>query len=336
MKQLFKTLAIAAGAASLVAAAVPQAKAEPTISLVFPFPDNLVYTQSCKALAEKLNAAADGEYTIDVKPFNSVEMFQQAPAVQRGSVQMSCLPAAFYARAIPENEAISTSNASPSIVRENGGMEIIDQLHQEHMNMKYLGWIDSGPGFQIYMADEPKFTDEGLPDFSGVKMRDNPIYGAFFRALNASTHPMAATEVYSALEKGTVDAAAWTTIGLLDFRWQEFLKHVLQPIFYQTDIGVIMNLDAWNAISEKGQKSIVEVVKAHEQSSREARLAEEEEELGLMKSDHGMTFHTVSAADEYINIAVESAYDRMKGRVEEAGRPMDNMKALRERYRVSE
>jgi len=336
VKPMIKTLVVAAGAAAMFIAATPQTKAEPTISLVYPFPDNLVYTQSCKALAEKLNAAADGEYTIDVKPFNSVEMFQQAPAIQRGSVHMSCLPAAFYARAIPENEAVSTSNASPSVVRENGGMEIIDQLHQEHMNMKYLGWIDSGPGFQIYMANAPKFTDEGLPDFSDVKMRDNPIYGAFFRALNASTHPMSATEVYSALEKGTVDAAAWTTIGLLDFRWQEFLKHVLQPIFYQTDIGVIMNLDAWNAISEKGQNAIIAVIKEHEQSSRKARLAEETEELGLMKSEHGMTFHTVPAADDYISIAVESAYERMKGRLEEAGRPMDNMTALRERYRVSE
>lgn len=332
---MLKTLVLAAGAAALFAAATPPAKAEPTIALVYPFPDNLVYTQSCKALAEKLNASADGEYTIDVKPFNSVEMFQQAPAVARGSVHMSCIPAAFYARAIPENEAVSTSNASPATVRENGGMEILDQLHQEHMNIKYLGWIDSGPGFQIYMANAPKFNDKGLPDFTDVKMRDNPIYGAFFRALNASTHPMAATEVYPALERGTVDAAAWTTIGLLDFRWQEFLKHVLQPVFYQTDIGVIMNLDAWNAISQKGQETIVEVIEEHESASREARLAEQEDELAQMKNDHGMTFHTVPAADEYIHIAVESAYERMKGRLEEEGRPLEHMQALRERYRVS-
>lgn len=78
------------------------------------------------------------------------------------------------------------------------------------------------------------------------------------------------------------------------------------------------------------------VVREHEQSSREARLAEQEEELRLMREEHGMTFHTVPAEDEYIRIAVDSAYERMQGRLEEMERTLDNMRGLRERYRVSE
>ena len=39
---------------------------------------------------------------------------------------------------------------------------------------------------------------------TGVKLRDNPIYSAFFKALGASAHNLPATEVYSALEKNVV------------------------------------------------------------------------------------------------------------------------------------
>lgn len=321
------------GAFALLAA--PAALAQTTLSLVYPFPDQLVYTKFCLELVDKVNKGMGGALKVEPKPFNSIQMFQQPPAASKGVVDLVCTPSAFYTRAIPENEAISTSNSSPAKVRANGGMQIIDELHQKLFNLKYVGWTESGGRFRIYLKEPPKFTAQGLPDFRGVKLRDNPIYGAFFRALNASTHPLPATEVYSALEKGTVDAAAWTTIGLLDFRWQEFLKHVLQPVFYQTDIGLIMNLDAWNAVSEKGQQTMLRVVQEHEQSSRAARLAEEEREVGLMKSEHNMTFHTVPAADAYIAIAVESAYERMKGRLEEAGRTLEHMEALRATYRVS-
>ncbi len=148
-----KTLvaALAAVAALGVLPLAGGARAETTLSLVYPFPDFLVYTKSCKELAEKLNAAGAGVLKIDVKPFNSIGMFEQATAIQKGVVDLSCLPAAFYARALPENEAISTSNSGPEAVRANGGMAIIDELHQKHMGMKYLGWVDCGVMFLIYL-----------------------------------------------------------------------------------------------------------------------------------------------------------------------------------------
>jgi len=106
-----------AAAAAVIAAtafAAGPAAAETTLSLVYPFPDSLIYTKSCKALVEKINAAGAGEVKIDVKPFNSIKMFQQPDAVSKGAVDMVCTPAAFYAAKIPENEAISTSNSAPT------------------------------------------------------------------------------------------------------------------------------------------------------------------------------------------------------------------------------
>jgi len=330
---LFKTALFGGLALTMLAAAPAAPRAdEVTLSMVHPFPDFLVYTKSCKEMVAKINAAGKGVVQIDIKGGSeAIKMFQQPAAVSKGSVDLTCTPAAFYAQAIPENEAVATASASPATVRANGGLGIIDELHQKYYNMKYLGWIDSGPGFHIYMAEPPKFRADGLPDFSGVKMRDNPIYGAFFRALNATTHNMSSNEVYSALEKGVVNASAWTSIGLMDLKWDQFLHHRLDPRFYQTDIGVIMNLDRWKGLSAQAQKILQDTIIEHENSSRAARLAQVDDELAKLKAG-GMKVYDVPAADKYLKIAIDSAFARVEERLKERGRPLDAARKLRKLY----
>jgi len=315
-------------AAAVFAMAAPTAHAQTTLTLVYPFPDQLIYTKLCKELVDKINGGAKGLVQVDVKPFNSIKMFEQPTAASKGVVDLVCTPAAFYARAIPENEALSTSNSSPAKVRANGGIKMIDELHQKLFNLKYLGWTASGGRFRIYLKDAPKFTAQGLPDLSGIKMRDNPIYGAFLKALNATTHPMGSNEVYSALEKGVVNATAWATIGLMDYKWDKFLRYGLEPEFYQTDIGWIMNLDKWKALSPEAQNRLQEIVIAHENAAR-AKLEElaKEERAALAKG--GMQFVKVPNGKAYLDLAVNSAYDRMTQRIKEQKRDTADVATLR-------
>ena len=314
------------GAFALLAA--PAALAQTTLSLVSPFPDQLVYTKFCLELVDKVNKGMGGALKVEPKPFNSIQMFQQPPAASKGVVDLVCTPSAFYTRAIPENEAISTSNSSPAKVRANGGMQIIDELHQKLFNLKYVGWTESGGRFRIYLKEPPKFNAQGLPDFRGVKLRDNPIYGAFFRALNASTHSMSSNDVYPALEKGVVNASAWATIGLKDYKWDQFLRHAVEPEFYQVDIGWIMNLDKWKALPASTQKQLVQIVAAHEISARAALEKMAQEERATLAKE-GMKFHQAPNAQAYLKIAVDSAYDRMTQRIKESGRDTAHVAKLR-------
>ena len=298
------------------------------LSLVYPFPDFLVYTKKCKELAATINERGAGKVSIEVLPFNSIKMFQQPPAVRRGRVDIACTPSAFFARALPENEAVSTSNSSAAKVRANGGTAMLDDLSRKHYNVTYLGWTTSGAQFRIYMRDAPKWTSTGLLDLSGVKLRDNPIYGAFFRALKGSTHNLPATDVYAALEKGVVNASAWATVGLPGLKWDKFLRHAVNPEFYQTDIGWIMNLDSWSKLDAGTQEMIQDAVIEHENKVRALlqKLAAEEKAY-LQKN--GMKFHQVPNQEEYLKIAVDSAYDRMIGRLKKAGRDTSHVSNLR-------
>jgi len=212
------------------------------------------------------------------------------------------------------------ANVTPMEARENGGAELMDKAHQARFNVRHLGWIDGGIKFHIYNAQEFKFGDDGVIDLTGVKLRDNPIYHAFFEALNATTASMPATEVYAALEKGVVDAAAWTSIGLMDLKWDKFMKYRIDPEFYNTDIGVIFNKDSWDALTPESQKVIQDVVIEWEAKSWEDRQKDKTADAEEL-TKRGMEFVSMSpeASEKYLQMANDAAWGRMKERLDEAG-----------------
>ncbi len=318
--------AIAVGAVATFGATV--LAAEVKLTMVHPFGDYLQYTKNCKTMVATINERGKGMVHIEMLPLNSVKMFAQAPAVSKGRVDLVCTPAAFYASAIPENEAISTASSTPAQARAAGGIKIIDDLHQKHFNAKFLGWTEGGNNFRIYMKEAPKFGANGLPDFTGVKMRDNPIYGAFFKAMNATTHNMGAGAVFSALEKGVVDAAAWATLGIKGLKWDKFLRHAIADEFYQTDISWLMNLDKWKSLSPAAQKLIQNTVIEFENSNHAMLVDMAAKETATLKAE-GMTFHKVPDGKKFVKLAIDSAYARMDERLTKAKRDKSHVAKLR-------
>ena len=326
-----KTCFVAVAAASLL---TPAAWAEDKVSAVHAFPTFLVYTKTFLAMVDDINERGRGIVQIEVRGGpEAIGMFQQPAAVRDGVVDMVHTPGSFYGANVPEIDAMVAARVTPMEARANGGAALMDKAHQERFNVRHLGWVDGGIKFHIYMNSEPKFRDDGVLDLTGVKLRDNPIYHAFFEALNATTSSMPATEVYAALEKGVVDAAAWTEIGIPQLKWNEFLKYRVDPTFYNTDIGVIFNADAWNALSPESQKLIQDVVIEWEAKSYADRQKEVAEDAKVL-ADGGMTFvsHSNEAGAVYRQMAEDAAWARMYERIDGGGAGAETYKALRKHY----
>ena len=241
----------AAAVAGLIATlSASSVQAADKVSAVHAFPEFLVYTKTFLAMVKDINERGKGIVEIEVRGGpEAIGMFQQPAAVRDGVVDMVHTPGSFYGASVPEIDAMVAARVTPMEARANGGAALMDEVHQKRFNVKHLGWIDGGVQFHIYSSKEIKFGADGVIDLTGVKLRDNPIYHAFFEALNATTASMKATEVYAALEKNVVDVAAWTSIGLMDLKWDKFVKYRVDPQFYNTDIGVIFNKDSWAALS---------------------------------------------------------------------------------------
>jgi len=291
------------------------------VSAVHAFPPFLVYTKTFLAMVEDINKRGEGivEITVSGGP-EAIGMFEQPNAVRDGVVDMVHTPGSFYGASVPEIDAMVAARVTPMEARANGGAALMDEAHQKRFGVRHLGWIDGGVKFHIYNSKPFNFGDDGVVDLTGVKLRDNPIYHAFFEALNATTASMPSTEVYAALEKGVVDASAWTSIGLMDLKWDKFVKYRIDPAFYNTDLGVIFNKDSWDALSPESQKLIQDVViewEAKSYDDRQKDVAADAEEL----QNRGMEFVKMSdeASAKYLQMADDASWARMKGRLDKMG-----------------
>jgi len=317
-----------AAASTLVAGT---ARGEEVLSAVHAFPGTLIYTQSFLEFVDKLNERGKGVVQIDVRGGpEAIGMFQQPDAVRDGVVDMVYTPGSFYAGALPEKDALVASNITAIEARANGGIELIDQIHQEKMGVKYLGWFDTGISFNFWTVNEPKLDAEGNLDVSGIKLRGNAIYNAFFTDyLGAQVIDIPTTEVYSALERGVVDATGWTQIGLIDLRWNEFLNYRIEPNFFSTDLGVIVNLDSWNGLSEEARTILQEEAIAHERASVEALRAVRDEDFAALE-EQGMEVVELEgqARADYLAAAREKTWERMRGLMEEHPMGLEHYDAL--------
>ena len=309
--------------------------AQDTITAVHAFPESLIYTKSFLEFVDKVNAAGEGVVQIEVRGGpEAIGMFQQPDAVRDGVVDMVYTPGSFYAGALPEKDALVTSNITGAEARANGGIELIDQIHQEKMGVKYLGWFDSGVCYNLWTRDEPTLDADGNLDVSGLKLRGNAVYNAFFTDyLGAQVIDLPTTEVYSALERGVVDATGWTQIGLIDLKWNVFLNYRIEPCFFSTDLGTIVNLEKWNSLSEESRTILQDVAIAHEAESAAKLGAVRDEDFAKLE-EAGMKVVTLegAAADAYLAAATQSTWDRMKGLMAESPQGDGNFDKLIELF----
>ncbi|MFI0474450.1 TRAP transporter substrate-binding protein DctP [Halomonas sp. HMF6819] len=329
MKKAPLTLGIVAALASVPALAVDQ------INAVHAFPPSLIYTQSFLEFVDKVNERGEGVVQINVRGGPEViGLSEQPEAVRNGVVDMAYTAASFYAGTVPERDAMVASNTNAIYARENGGIDLLNEIHQEKMGTYYLGWFDSGVSYNLYTIDEPGLDENGDLDISGLRLRSNPVYDAFFQDyLGAQPISLPTTDVYSALERSVVNATGWTQIGLKDLNWDSFLNYRIDPAFFSTDMGVIVNLNKWNQLSPESQQILQEVAIEHERDSAE-QMAERAIEQQAELEEDGMNVVTLEgeAAQRYADAAREATWARMRGQMERHPMGLEHYDELIEKF----
>jgi TRAP-type C4-dicarboxylate transport system substrate-binding protein len=271
---------------------------------------------------KKANAAGKGEFAIQVRGGpEAIPMMQQPGAVRDGVVDMVYTACAFYAATVPECDAMSASTIDGPTARRNGGTELFNQVHQKRMGVYMLGWVDSGIRFNLWSTKEPRLDAGGHIDIKGFKVRGHPIYNAFLtNYLGAQVINVNSPDLYTALERGTVEMSAWTQIGLMDLNWDRDLKYRILPDFFSTDLVILVNLKKWSALSPKTREILQRVAIEHEGASLQA-LQElwKKEEAELKKRGIRTVAQSPEAARRFTEGARSASLARMKERMQKSG-----------------
>ncbi|BBK32359.1 TRAP-type mannitol/chloroaromatic compound transport system substrate-binding protein [Stella humosa] len=131
-----------------------------------------------------------------------------------------------------------------------GGLELAREIYKK-FDIHYVGpvWW----GVESVPAKKPLRT---LADFKGIKMRVPEGLGAeVWRRAGAGVVTLPGSEVYTALERGVIEAADWGTLGMnQDLGYHKIAGFPLYPGFHSMPSAeVAVALPKWNALSKDVQ-----------------------------------------------------------------------------------
>lgn len=126
-----------------------------------------------------------------------------------------------------------------------------------------------------------------VADAKGLKVRviENPIYVATWRAVAANPVPMAWPEVYTGLQQGTIDAVDTNPVGMRDSKLYEVAKHLAVTNHIFTALVMMMNIDRWKALSPELQKAVMEAAAAGQAANRTKATRANEDAIEVMKAN---------------------------------------------------
>jgi len=130
-----------------------------------------------------------------------------------------------------------------------GGLEIGQELYARY-NTK---WFTHAPP-----TSEGGFWTNQLvehpADLAGLKIRlSGAVSGAVLEALGATPISLAGGEIYTAMERGTLDACEYSSPCVdLTMGFHEVAKYRITPGWYQTSCtcGQMVNMDKWNELPD--------------------------------------------------------------------------------------
>jgi len=296
----------AAGVALAAAFAVPASAQEIVLKGASGFPEGTAYSTKFEAFAKTVNEKGKGLVRINYLGGAPKVMptFDVGKNLRDGLVDIISNTGAYYTNVLPEADAQKLLEVSMAELRKNGGMAYLEKLHNEKMKAHYLARIFNYDEFHIYLNKEIK-----TPDFSGLKIRVTPIYRAMVEKLGGTAVTSAPPDVYSMLERNTVDGYGWPARGIFDFSWEKVTKYRVDPGFYNADLQILVNLDVWQKkLNDAQRKLLTDIAMAIETdtSDKTANDAERKKQESV-----GIKVLRFSDADakKYLEIARDAGWE---------------------------
>jgi TRAP-type transport system periplasmic protein len=128
--------------------------------------------------------------------------------------------------------------------------------------VRYLGHYsgDASAGSH-YMYVQKKISR--IADLKGLKIRVPPLTRFFVRAVGAEPVTLPPSEVYIAVDRGTVDGFTWPYFdGFTNFGWHKITKFVIDAPLYRNGVGINMNLAKWNSLPKDVQAIMTDAIRS--------------------------------------------------------------------------
>ncbi|MFO7649403.1 MULTISPECIES: TRAP transporter substrate-binding protein DctP [Halomonas] len=262
MKKMTKFALTGLAAGVALAALSGTAQAQERWTMTTTWPDNLDLIQIDRHWAELVNKLAGDELQIEFRAGGTLmpgtEVFD---ATETGSIEAAGDWPGYWAGRSPAFSPLATTTSLfngidyLNWINQWGGFDLYQEVYGDY-NMVYLpyGITNNESGF---MGRTPI---ESLADLEGKRLRlSGRDQGRVLEELGGSQVTLAGGEIYQAIERGVIDAGEFSTPGV-DYNagFAEVVEHWSVPGWHQSAsvFGVMINKDAWDALSEETQEKL--------------------------------------------------------------------------------
>lgn len=274
-------------ALTAAAIAVPAYAADITLRMSTPASET---DQRSVALAEVFAPAVAGFATYQPHYNGSlIAQGSELESIASGDLEMSITSAQELAQFFPEFSIFATgyvhqSAAHQVAVFNDPLMEPFKQKVEDELGVKLLAVMYLGQRHVNLRQSKDELTVMTPADLAGVNLRmpGTDAWQFLGSALGANPTPMAFTEVYTALQTGSVDGQDNPLPTVVDAKFYEVTKQIALTSHLVDLNYVAFSKSVWDGLTAEQQATVQAAAEAAAESGRQAQLGKEAELVAFL------------------------------------------------------
>lgn len=218
--------------------------------------------RDAQMFADRVSELTDGKIAIEVYPGGTLgSALRVTNTVKSGVAQVSHNYINYDYGTDPTTALLAghSSGLTPEEfmlwMYEGGGAELYEEYRRDVFDV--VAFPCAILGTEIFLhSNKPVRT---LEDFQGLRLRTSGAWAEIASRLGASTVVMAGSDIYSALERGVIDAAEWGSPEMnRPTGFQEVAQYVITPGVHQSGgfLECQVNSNTWEELDERDQSML--------------------------------------------------------------------------------
>ena len=290
---------VAAVLSPIQAAADPAVKKTYQLSLASIMPIDHLITKSGDFYVRRVAELSGGK--IKIKHYPSDTLFDQKAipeAVMSGGCSMAINTSSRWAGYAPSNHFWETpfllSNKAQIDKVADAVIPIIDEeLYPK--GAKLLGFVYYGDADMIGNSKRPVYKPE---DLKGLKMRSFSILlSSALQSIGGTPVVMSSAEVYTAIQRGTIDGAISGSSTFVSRKWMEALTHITlvrgMVSYPALPFTIAINRDIWENMEPSAQKILLQAANETWKFSNSEVIEETDAAMKVLKARGNLKIHTI-------------------------------------------
>jgi tripartite ATP-independent transporter DctP family solute receptor len=252
--------------------------AQTTLKMNITVPQNSHYGNAVDAFAKEVEARTGGRYRIQNFYAGALGAERESiEAVQLGTLDLVMTSTGPLPNFVPEVAIVDI----PFLFRDYAharavldgpvGQELLAKF--ETKGLKALAWGENG----FRHMTNSKHPVQGPGDLKGLKLRtmENPIHIQAYKGFGIIPTPMAITEVFTALQQGTVDGQENPISVIQSQKFDQVQKHLTLTGHVYSPAVILMSKAAFDKLAPADKQHFLEAAKEAVKANR-ARIDQDE------------------------------------------------------------